>query len=118
MKRGGVRSTHLLLVCGVLCLILLSLNMPAIAQGTTAKAQITLEVGRLKQLPASLKLTDAEAQPIQRQIARLDTALQSGYLNLSLYLLRQLRTDLMTLQYQRTKADVEKQGVDGFEAEC
>lgn len=118
MNKGGVRSKHLLLVCGVLWLILLTHNRIAIAQSATAKEQIALEVGRLKQLPASLKLIDAEAQPIQRQIARLDAALQSGYLYLSLYLLRQLRTDLMTLQYQRAKADVEKQGVDGFEAEC
>lgn len=118
MIKSDVRSTQLLLASGVLCLILLCHSGTAIARGASAKEQIALEVDRLKQSPASLKLTDAEAQPIQRQIARLDAALQSGYLYLSLYLLRQLRTDLMTLQYQRAKAEVEKQGVDGFEAEC
>jgi hypothetical protein len=86
-------------------------------QAQSAKEQISTEIVRLQQILASLNLSEVESKPSLQQLNRTTEALQSGYAYLSLYYLQGLETELLTLEYLQTKAEVAKQGVDGFEKE-
>ena len=83
-------------------------------QMQSSGTQISLDVDRLKTLLASLNLqNDENHDPLKPT----QEALQSGYLYLSLYRLRQLRVQVEPLAYQRAEANVGKQGIAGFERE-
>ena len=87
------------------------------SQPATASEQISAEVSRLKQLLPSLNLPEDEAKQYSDGLARVETVLRSGRVLLSFYYLQAPHINLMTYVYQKSKADVAKQGREAFEAE-
>ncbi|HJQ68382.1 MAG TPA: hypothetical protein VKA70_05405 [Blastocatellia bacterium] len=79
--------------------------------------EISEEAERLKRLLGSLNLPGAESNQYADGLKRVESAIARGHLFLSLYYLQPVRVSLMTYDYQRSKAEVAKRGVEAFEAE-
>lgn len=94
-----------------------SITLAAPSQSASASEQIAAEANRLRQILPSLNLPDDEAKQYADGLKRVESTLQSGYVFLSLYYLQSLRVTIMTYEYQRSKAEVAKQGGEAFEAE-
>jgi hypothetical protein len=105
-----------LLILSLLSVALLQVRAIPV-QAQTVKEQISTEIVRLKNILASLNLSDEDSLPYLRQLNRTAETLQSGYVYLSLYYLQGVEVDLIPLEYQQAKSNVEQQGVDGFEEE-
>src|SRR5687768_7765665 len=99
------------------CLILASVGGAAGQNPPKAREQISDETDRLKRLLPSLNLPDGESKQHADGLNRVETSLARGHLFLSLYYLQPVRVSLMTYDYQRSKAEVAKRGVEAFEAE-
>ena len=85
--------------------------------GDQAGASIAAEAFRLKGVLASLKLPAAEQETFTTQFNRIERAVQAGHVFLSLYLLQQPASLLPAYEYQKTKTEVEKSGLEAFEQE-
>lgn len=99
------------------CLLLAPAGPAAGQNPPKARKQISDEIDRLKQLLPSLNLPDAESKQHADALDRVERSLARGHLFLSLYYLQSVRVSMMTYDYQRSKAEVAKRGVEAFEAE-
>ena len=97
--------------------LLLTLASGVDVQSVRAEEQIANEVKRLEQRLPALTLPETEAKAYQNGLKRVAVTLHSGRVFLSLYYLQPVHLAVVTAEYHRSKAEVIKQGVDGFEAE-
>ena len=97
--------------------LLLTLASGVDVQSVRAEEQIANEVKRLEQRLPALALPENEAKAYQNGLKRVAVTLHSGRVFLSLYYLQPVHLAVVTAEYHRSKAEVIKQGVDGFEAE-
>lgn len=95
----------------------LLLTLAVDGQSVPVKEQIANEVKRLEQRLPALALPDNEAKSYQSALKRVAVMLRSDRVFLSLYYLQPVHSAVGTYDYHRSKAEVIKQGVDGFEAE-
>jgi hypothetical protein len=97
-----------------LCLLLF-LSMSCLGQDL--KEQMSAETQRLKKVLSTLNLSEEEAKNLKSIFKLTEDALQSGHLYLGLYRLQRAREFVMAFEYSKSKAEIEKLGVDGFEKE-
>lgn len=108
-----------LLLSGCLTTAVMAAAQPANAPHDTggARQQISNEVKQLEQQMSLLALPENEVKAYRNGFKRLGVTLQSGRVFLSLYYLQSLHLAVTTSGYHQSKAEVIKQGVDGFETE-
>lgn len=97
--------------------LLLTLAGEVDGQSVRAEEQIANEVKRLEQRLPALALPENEAKGYQNGLKRVAVTLNSGRVFLSLYYLQPVHLAVVTSEYHRSKAEVIKQGLEGFEAE-
>jgi len=93
------------------------LLLPYIAQAQTAGEQIGAESARLRQLLPTLKLAEDQVTAYNTALSVIDTAVKTGNLFQAMTYLQRSRVELMTFEYLRDHADLEKQGMAAFENE-
>ncbi len=95
--------------------MILLLTLPC--RGQTAKDEIRLETARLKQQLGSLSLSESESKQYGQELDQTETALGAGYIYFGLYKASRIWATLRSLGYSKSKAEIEKQGVEAFEKE-
>lgn len=98
-----------------MAMTLLLLTLPCPAQ--TAKDQIRSETERLKQMLPSLGLSEDESKQYEQELSQAEAALGGGYVYFGLYKAGRMWTLLRPLAYSKSKAEIEKHGVEAFEKE-
>ncbi len=82
-----------------------------------AGGRISAEVQRLRGVLAAAGLPEAEARQQEAELRRVEESLRAGRISLGLYRLQQIHSTVMAGEYGRRKAEVLKQGTEGFERE-
>ena len=97
--------------------LILTFAGEVVGQTVRAEDRISNEVKRLEQRLPLLALPENEAKTYRDGLHRVSITLNSGRVFLSLYYLQSVYVTVGSYEYLRSKAEVIKQGTDGFEAE-
>lgn len=89
----------------------------SVVRAQTAAEQIGAESARLRQLLPTLKLSDDQVSAYTTSINLIDSAVGSRNLYQAMNYLQRTRVELMTHEYLKAHADIEKQGLTAFESE-
>ena len=97
-------------------LFLLLLFAPAV-RAQTAADQISAESTRLRKLLPTLSLADDQVSAYTNALNLIDTAAHSGNLFQAMNYLQRSRVELMTSDYLKAHANIEKEGMAAFDSE-
>lgn len=104
------------LIGASMSLILFSSLLAAPAQaGSRAIDTVSAEVARVKGVLLTLKLSDDETKALQDLLNQAEEALQSGHLYYGLFVLHAARGNVLSFEYRKLHAEIEKGGIAAFE---